>query len=118
MFKGLIIQESLKDLGVLELVSITRKETWQVGNAAPGQPLTWTALSFEAEESWAGLIARKVSRALKASWYANGSTLTEVFVIFPGKVYRYSKGDKAQREAAQQFGRGLGIPEKQLDWSE
>ncbi len=119
MLRGLILKESLEDLYALDLVHITRTETWEVSNAAGNQPTLWTALSFEAEESQAGLIARKLSQALKAQgWYTHASTSTHVFIIFPGKVFKDLKGDLTSREAAKQYGRGIGIPESQLDWRE
>jgi hypothetical protein len=119
IFKGLILKESLEDTRVLDLLHITRTETWQVSNAAQHQPAAWTALSFEANESQADSLARHMSRSLKAEgWYVNASTATHVYVIFPGKVFKYRKGDTAQRETAKRYGRSLSIPESQLDWSE
>lgn len=119
MLKGLILKESLENTGVLDLVRITRTETWQVTNAASSQPVVWTALSFEAEQARAEAVAAQLSRALKPQgWYVNASTAKHVYVIFPGRVFKYPKGNKAQREAAKQYGRSLAIPESQLDWSE
>jgi hypothetical protein len=119
VLKGLLLKESLKDDSILKLVRITHTETWNVENAADHQPAIWTALYFEIEDEQADAFAEKLSRVLHArGWYVNGSTDTQVYVIFPGKVFRYPIGDLAQRTAAQQFGRTLGIPEPQLDWGE
>ena len=119
MLNGLLLQESLDDLRVLDLLRITKTETWQVGNAAEGQPPVWTALSFEAPVDQADAIAEALGGALKVKgWYINASTEALVYVIFPRKVFRYLKGDGAQRAAAQAYGRLIGIPESQLDWSE
>ncbi len=119
MLVGLILKESLEDLDVLDLMHITKTETWQVPNAAAYQPPVWTALSFEAEASRADDLAEKMAAALKPrAWYINASTDTHVFVIFPGRVFKYLKGDREQREAVKRFGRSLAIPESQLDWSE
>jgi hypothetical protein len=119
MLTGLLLQESLDDLRVLDLLCVTKTETWQVGNAAEGQPSVWTALSFEAPVGQADAIAEALGGALKArGWYINASTETHVYVIFPRKVFRYVKGDSAQRAAAKAYGRLIGIPEGQLDWGE
>jgi hypothetical protein len=119
MWKGLLLKESLRDLGVLADLCITRTEVWQVANAAENQPSTWTALTFEAEDAQAERLAEALSQVLHPQgWYLNASTEEEVYVIFPRKVFRYRKGDGAGREAAKQFGRTVGIPEAQLDWSE
>ena len=118
MLKGLVLKESLSDTSVLNLLRITKTETWHVTNAASYQPTTWTAMSFEVKESQANTIAEKLSRALKPQWYINASTTSQVYVVFPCKVFMYPKGDCQQRAAAQQYGRSLGIPDSQLDWSE
>jgi hypothetical protein len=135
MWKGLLLKESLHDLGVLADLCITRTEVWQVENAAENQPSTWTALSFEAEEAQAERLAEALSQALlPQGWYIDAASAEEVYVIFPQKVFKYRKGDGAARgaargagrgaargaarEAAKQCGRTVGIPETQLDWRE
>ena len=119
MLKGLLLEESLEDPGVLDLLRITRTETWQASNSAAFQPDTWTALSFEADERQAGALAAELSRSLKPlGWYINASTATDVYVIFPNKVFKYRKGDRVRREEAKRYGLTVGIPESQLDWSE
>jgi hypothetical protein len=54
----------------------------------------------------------------KPGWYADFHNEREIFVVFPGRVFRYSRGDKAGRSEAQAYGRGLGVPEPQLDWAD
>jgi hypothetical protein len=38
-------------------------------------------------------------------------------VVFPGRIFRYQRGDDTGRAEAQAHGRKLAIPEPQLDWS-
>lgn len=117
--RGLILKESLADAGVLNLVHITRKETWQVSNAASYQPKVWTALTFEANDDQADDIARQLSQALKEqAWFINASTERHVFIIFPGKVMKYKKGNRTAREKAARYALSIGVPESQLDWDE
>jgi hypothetical protein len=118
MFTGLLLKESLSDLTLLDALRITKTETWQVSNAVAWQPATWTAVSFEADDDQADQLSEKMSRALKPMWYINGSTDEMVYLVFPGKVFKYHKGDADQRAAAQEFGRLIGVPDSQLDWSE
>ncbi len=119
MLKGLLLKESLDDESVLDLLHITRTQTWQVHNAAPHQPNIWTALSFEVEQAQAEAVVDALSRALKPrGWFINASTAAHVFVLFPGKIFKYVRGDPIGREAAKAHGRTLDIPESQLDWSE
>ena len=44
----------------------------------------------------------------------NGGAVT--FVVFPGRIFRYPRGDRAGRAEAEAYGRQLAIPETQLDW--
>ena len=119
MFKGLLLKESLADPRVLAGLHITKTETWQVSNAAAGQPSVWTAVSFEEPTARADEVADALSRALKThGWYANASTGTYAYVIFSCKIYKYRRGDATQRAAARQYGLLMGIPESQLDWKD
>jgi len=119
MLNGLILKESLEETSVLDLLRVTRTETWQVSNAAAYQPNAWTALSFEADERQADTLAEALSRSLKPQgWYINASTMADVYVIFPNKVFKYRKGDRVRREEAKRHGLNIGVPESQLDWSE
>jgi len=118
MMHGLLLLESLADTRVVDLIHVTRRETWQVKNAAPYQPSVWTAISFEAETAQGDVIASAFSRALKPAWYINASTEMHVYVVFPNRVFKYLKGDIIQRQAAKAHGLSLGIPDHQLDWGE
>jgi len=118
VFKGLLLLESLKDGGVLDLVKVTKTEVWDVGNAVDWQPERWTAVSFEGESNRADKVAEAISRAIKPAWYANFSTGTHVYVMFEDKVFRYVKGDAQARAEAQSYAISVGIAESQIDWGE
>ncbi|MCH7732723.1 MAG: hypothetical protein IIB44_09440 [Candidatus Marinimicrobia bacterium] len=118
MFTGLLLKESLKDESILEIIQITKTETWDVDNAADFQPKTWTAIYFEGDESQVAVITEKLSQALKPCWYANVSTENDEYVVFPNKVFTYTKGDKQKITEAVKYGQSLGIPNHQLDWFE
>jgi hypothetical protein len=118
MLSGLILKESLSDLGLLDNLHITKTEVWQVTNAVAWQPSTWTAVSFEADEAQADQLAEQMSLALKPRWYINASTSGLVYVIFTGRVFKYPKGDGNKRLAVQDYARSVGVPESQLDWGE
>ena len=117
-FVGLLLKESLIDESVLDAVRIAKVETWNVDNAASFQPAVWTAVYFEGDERQADVIAEKLSRSLKPAWYCNISTESHSYVIFPTKVFKYPRGDQPKRAEAQEYGRSLGIPDRQLDWGE
>jgi len=42
----------------------------------------------------------------------------ETFVIYAGRVFRYTSGDKTARTEAEGYGGSVGVPEAQLDWDE
>jgi hypothetical protein len=119
MFTGLLLKESLLDDRVLDLLSVTKTEVWQVENPSPLQPARWTALTFECDQAQAEVIAQALSRAIKPrGWYINASSGDQVYVIFPGRVFRYARGDLGARAEAQAYARTLDVPERQLDWGE
>jgi hypothetical protein len=75
-------------------------------------------LNFEAGEAEAEKLAQAFADALdQPGRYVDFESPTESFVIFPGRIFRYPRGDKAGRAEAQAYGRRLAIPEPQLDWT-
>ncbi|MBL7074867.1 hypothetical protein ISS37_06480 [candidate division KSB1 bacterium] len=116
MFSGLLLKESLKEASVLDVIRVTKIEKWDVDNTADFQPKTWTAIFFEGDESQVDNTAEKLSQSLKPRWYANISTVNNEYVIFPNKVFKYTKGDKQKITEAVKYGLSLGIPDHQLDW--
>ncbi len=115
--KGLLLKESLTGTKVLDLLHITKTETWRVSHPTVDQPGTWTALSFETGDDQADAVAEAFSRVLKSrGWYINAETETHEYVIFPGKVFKYRKGNRVQKKAAKRYGRSIDIPDDQLDW--
>jgi len=119
MFKGLLIKESLQDKSVLNHFVITKEDSWNIDNATQGQPAIWNVAWFEVEEKDINEVAQLLSRALEnGKWYLDLTSDSEKVVVFPGKVFRYKKGDEQAQSEAKAFGRTLCIPDSQLDWKE
>ena len=118
MLKGLLLRESLKDEGILDLLRVTKTEAWDVANAEGGQPERWTAISFEGESEQADAVAETMGQAMKPEWYANFSTETHVYVVFENRVFTYSKGDAEARAEVEAYAISVGILESQVDWRE
>lgn len=118
MLTGLLLKESLSDLSVLDRLRITQTETWHVTNAAEFQPPVWTALSFEVSAADAESMIEALSHALKPQWYIDARWGDEVIVIFPGRVFRYQRGDQAGKAEAQAYALIIGIPPSQVDWGD
>ncbi|MFI7016192.1 hypothetical protein [Streptomyces sp. NPDC050164] len=125
MLEGVLIAESLRVGAELAGVPlrVTKIARVAVEGTAAGQPPRWTLLDFTAEEADAERLAERLAACLSPTggWYVNYNTAAEAFVVFPGEVFRYPRGQdphgRAQgRRRAQDHARSLGIPEAQLDW--
>lgn len=98
---------------------VIRCSRYEVTGAADYQPLIWTLIEFEAPANSSDALASELSDSLLSpGWYANWNSGTEATVVFPGKIFRYARGDQAGREEAQEHGRSVGVPEPQLDWTD
>lgn len=120
MIEGTLIAESLRvGANLVDLKLTVRKiSRLRPGDTTADQPKIWTLLDVEADEADAGNLAQAFSGALddQPSWYVDFRSPAETFVVFPGRIFRYPRGDHAGRAEAQAHGRQLAIPESQLDW--
>ncbi|GAB2646523.1 hypothetical protein GCM10009743_22640 [Kribbella swartbergensis] len=121
MYEGTLILESLRvgtELSGIPLV-VRKISRYDVSTATTDQPPVWSVLEFDVEDKHTESLAGELSAALDSpGWYADFHNDQEIFVVFPGRVFRYRRGDTAARAEAQAFGRESGIPEPQLDWTE
>jgi hypothetical protein len=120
MITGTLIAESLRvgaDLGGVRLVA-TKISRAAAGDTTIGQPELWTLIEFEADEADGGALAAAFSEVLDqpGGWYVDFRTPAETFVVFAGRIFRYPRGDALGRAEAAAYGRGVGVPEDQLDW--
>ena len=78
----------------------------------------WTMCQVSCPDDEADAFAAQLADALEPGpWYADLAGASVRYVVFSaGRVFRYTPGDVAGREAARAHGRSLGIPEAQLDW--
>jgi hypothetical protein len=121
MIEGTLITESLRVGTSLENLELTVRKISKLrpGDTTPEQPEIWTLLEFEAGDADAGELARAFAGALDdqpMAWYADFRSPAETFVVFPGRIFRYQRGDHVGRAEAEAHGRQLAIPETQLDW--
>jgi hypothetical protein len=120
MIEGGLIAESLRVGTNLENLTLTVRKIsrFRPGDATADQPDIWTLLDFEADEAGADELARAFAAVLdEPGWYVNFQSPAESFVVFPGRIFRYPRGDEAGRADAKAHGRQLAIPESQLDWT-
>jgi hypothetical protein len=120
VIEGTLIAESLRvgtNLANLKL-TVRTVSRFQAQGITPDQPGIWTTLDFAADEAEAENLAQAFAGALDEhpGWYVDFRSPAETFVVFPGRIFRYPRGDDAGRADAQVHGRRLAIPEPQLDW--
>ena len=119
MLEGTLIAESLRAGTTLADLNLTVRKIsrYRAGGTTPDQPDIWTAFDFEAGDGDAKELAEAFAGVLDhPGWYVNFQSAAESFIVFPGKIFRYPRGDAAGRAAAQARGRQLAIPDAQLDW--
>jgi hypothetical protein len=98
-------------------LTVCKISKYRPAGTTPEQPDIWTVLDFEADEATARDLAEAFADVLdQPAWYVNFQSPSEAFVVFPGRIFRYPRGDEAGRAGAQAYGRQLAIPEPQLDW--
>jgi hypothetical protein len=122
MIRGTIIAESIKPGSSLKGAPIVVTEILRevATGASSGQPQIWTVINFEAANG-AERLADALSEVLDDGpipWYCNFTSGDEVFIVYPRKVFRYQRGNVDGRQDAQNFGRNIGVPPSQLDWTE
>jgi hypothetical protein len=120
MFNGALILESLRVGTHLSDLNLVIREIYRFrpeGTTAD-QPDTWSVLELEINDEDAPMIAQSFAGVLLGDpgWYVDFRSPTETFVVFPGRIFRYARGDEVSRAEAQEHGRSIGIPEPQLDW--
>jgi hypothetical protein len=120
VIEGTLIAESLRVGSRLENLNLTVRSIRRSpqGDVPAGQPPIWTLLEFEAAEVEAGELARAFADVLdeRPSWYADFRSPTETFVVFPGRIFHYPRGDEAGRAETEAYARQLAIPDDELDW--
>ncbi|MCH8011431.1 MAG: hypothetical protein IIA61_05715 [Candidatus Marinimicrobia bacterium] len=65
-YTRLLLKESLKDEDALDMLQISRVETWHVENAADFHPDIWTAIYFEGDENKVDMIADRLSQSIES----------------------------------------------------
>lgn len=119
--RGAIICESLKEGTVLEGfdLRVTRWSRFEVSDATDAQPDVWTLIEFEASDDDSDALAQRLAKDLRSpGWYANWYDERQAVIVFPEKVIRYKRANRAGREAAKTYARHCGVPETQLDWDD
>ncbi len=117
-YKGVIIEESLKNDGVLGSVNIIKTKVEPVTEHHQTPWLKqWTLDTVEISENRAEEVAKQLSDSLDNHyWYADFKNDMFHYIIFPGKVFQIDRSKPEQYEQVVKHGLSLGIPDYQLDF--
>lgn len=122
IYRGIVIEESLKDLSALNDLKIVKTDTETVTVEHETSHLKkWTLHHVEIPAEIVERVADKLSRSLDVEnghWYADFKTGARHYVIFSGRVFTIDRSSRRQYEAVRQYGIKIGIPEHQLDFSQ
>lgn len=119
MYEGVLIAESLRPGVALDDLHLVVRALRRVAPSEPtgAQPAVWTLLDFQVTGADVdGLVAALADALDRPGWYADLRSVDETVVVYPGRVFRYPRGDADGRAAAVAHGRELEIPDAHLDW--
>ena len=119
-FNGVIIEESLENIGVLENVAIisTRVEPVTEKHNRLALPVDFALRGSGGRRSGqnGGRDTRIADREHKGSWYADFKNESHHYIIFPDKIFLVDRRNAEQYDDAKHHGLSLGIPEHQVDF--
>ncbi len=120
-YKGVIIEESLKDISILKKISIlkTRREKVTPKHNTPW--LTqWTLHTILIHEEQVNIITTALSKTFDTNhsvWYCDFKNDKLHYIIFPNKVFKVNLKKPKSYKKAYEHGISLGIPEYQMQFA-
>lgn len=120
VYKGTIIEESLRDKTILQRVTVIGTEIEQVTENFQTPWLSqWTLRTVEIENDYAEAFAQALSQAIETehpNWFADFNDETTHYIVFPGKVFIVDRAKPDGYAAPRAYGLTRGIPGHQLDF--
>lgn len=107
-YHGIVIKESLKDQSVLNKTKILGRK----------KSVKWTLLRVSVNENKINEVVGLVQKSLvtePARYYAHFYREGKLVVVFPKKIFFLTPKMETWRPAVD-YGKSLGIPEKELDF--
>lgn len=109
VWKGVILEESLEDSSLLKLVKIKQTENEQL----EGESRTMTFHKFELSDNNKALFIEKAMKSIRQEFYIHIVKKGVMYVIFKGKMFKFSKG-YPELESARRYGVSVGISPEQM----
>lgn len=107
-YKGVILEESLEDKTLLELIKIVSTDIENLEN----EDRVMTFHKFELDESKKDEFLEKAKQTIKEAFYTHIAKENELIVIFKDKIF-YCKTQEQMNEA-REYGKSRGILEVQM----
>ncbi len=114
MWKGVIIEESLIDKGLLQRVEIigTREAVLE----AQGERGTFHFHNIVVSDADKHTFVAAASYAVKQGWYLHICRDDRMVVVFNDHIFEFSEKEKLKLESARKYGMVVGIPVAQLQF--
>lgn len=120
-YQGVIIEESLSDRSVLNLLDIKGTKVEEVTDQHKTPWLKqWTLHTVEVPEESAEKVARVISNSFDcehSAWYADFNNDQYHYIIYPNKIFKIGRKNFQDYVLATEYGISLGIPAYQVDFS-
>ncbi len=114
MWKGVIIEESLKNKALLNAVYIVdTKKSFLEDEKEKGTFHLHKILVGDSEKP---SFVTAVSKAIKQGFYMHICKGSAMAVIFKNKIFEFSEKDNEKIEAARRYGVSIGILKVQMDF--
>ena len=117
-YRGVIIEESLKNPDVLKEILILSTEIEPVTEEHQTPWIkNWTIHTVEIPNTKATEVTLKLSQSLENDWYADFKNELYHYIIFANKVFKVNLKEPVGYKDAKEYGISLGIPDYQLDFA-
>lgn len=120
-YKGLIIEESLKDTSALKEVNITDTKVEPITPEHKTPWLKqWTLHTVEIPEEKVEQIAEKIRDSIETdhnAWYADFKNEQNHYIIYADKIFKVDLSNPIAYKDAKAHGISLRIPEYQVDFA-
>jgi len=121
-YRGVIIEESLKDTSVLKEVEIVSTEIEKVTEEHKTPWINqWTMHTVEFPPDKAENLSKKISQSIDTkhgNWYADFKNENIHYVIYPNRVFRINRKNEEEYQEATKYGISIGIADYQVDFSD
>jgi len=107
VWKGIIFKESIEGKSLLDLVKII-----EIG-IDKRENKSMTFYKVEVEDNKKDEFVQKTIKSLKQGYYIHIVKDKVIYVIFKNHMFKFNKG-YPELETARNYGKSIGIPEKQM----